>query len=120
MNSSSGSVSGLPTLARSMAWPPAMPREPLACAMNIFRRSAIEPGQTVAIVGIGFLGAVLTKLATDAGARVIAMLPIAPTTIDGQVSPFDPMFDPFWARVNEAGRPSPGSVRQPTPSPSTS
>jgi threonine dehydrogenase-like Zn-dependent dehydrogenase len=49
------------------------PGEPLACAMNIFRRSAIEPGQTVAIVGIGFLGAVLTKLASDAGARVIAI-----------------------------------------------
>lgn len=51
----------------------AFPGEPLACAMNIFRRSAIEPGQTVAIVGIGFLGAVLTKLASDAGARVIAI-----------------------------------------------
>jgi threonine dehydrogenase-like Zn-dependent dehydrogenase len=49
------------------------PGEPLGCAMNIFRRSKIEAGQTVAIVGIGFLGAVLTKLATDAGARVIAI-----------------------------------------------
>jgi threonine dehydrogenase-like Zn-dependent dehydrogenase len=41
--------------------------------MNIFRRSDIQPGQTVAIVGIGFLGAILTRLATDAGARVIAV-----------------------------------------------
>jgi len=49
------------------------PGEPLGCAMNIFRRSDIEPGQTVAIVGIGFLGAILTRLATDAGARVIAI-----------------------------------------------
>ena len=49
------------------------PGEPLGCAMNIFRRSAIEAGQTVAIVGIGFLGAILTRLATDAGARVIAI-----------------------------------------------
>jgi threonine dehydrogenase-like Zn-dependent dehydrogenase len=49
------------------------PGEPLGCAMNIFRRSDIEPGQTVAIVGIGFLGALLTRLATDAGARVIAI-----------------------------------------------
>ena len=47
--------------------------EPLGCAMNIFRRSGIKAGQTVAIVGIGFLGAVLTRLATDAGARVIAL-----------------------------------------------
>ncbi|PWG03933.1 L-iditol 2-dehydrogenase [Sphingosinicella humi] len=51
----------------------AFPGEPLGCAMNIFRRSAIEPGQTVAIIGIGFLGALLTRLATDAGARVIAI-----------------------------------------------
>jgi threonine dehydrogenase-like Zn-dependent dehydrogenase len=49
------------------------PGEPLGCAMNIFRRSRIEAGQTVAIVGIGFLGAILTRLATDAGARVIAV-----------------------------------------------
>jgi threonine dehydrogenase-like Zn-dependent dehydrogenase len=49
------------------------PGEPLGCAMNIFRRSEIGPGQTVAIVGIGFLGAILTRLASDAGARVIAV-----------------------------------------------
>jgi threonine dehydrogenase-like Zn-dependent dehydrogenase len=49
------------------------PGEPLGCAMNIFRRSEIRAGQTVAVVGIGFLGAILTRLATDAGARVIAV-----------------------------------------------
>jgi threonine dehydrogenase-like Zn-dependent dehydrogenase len=49
------------------------PGEPLGCAMNIFRRSDIRAGQTVAIVGVGFLGAILTRLATDAGARVIAI-----------------------------------------------
>jgi threonine dehydrogenase-like Zn-dependent dehydrogenase len=41
--------------------------------MNIFRRADIRAGQTVAIVGIGFLGAILCRLATDAGARVIAI-----------------------------------------------
>jgi threonine dehydrogenase-like Zn-dependent dehydrogenase len=51
----------------------AMPGEPLGCAVNIFRRSGIEAGQTVAIVGIGFLGALLTRLAAHAGARVIAI-----------------------------------------------
>ncbi|MCB9160354.1 MAG: zinc-binding dehydrogenase [Caldilineaceae bacterium] len=51
----------------------AFPAEPLACAVNAFARCAIEPGQTVAIVGIGFLGALLTQLATQAGARVIAV-----------------------------------------------
>lgn len=49
------------------------PGEALGCAMNIFRRAQIEPGQTVAIVGIGFLGGALTQLATRAGARVIAI-----------------------------------------------
>jgi threonine dehydrogenase-like Zn-dependent dehydrogenase len=49
------------------------PGEPLACAMNIFARAGIERGATVAIVGIGFLGAVLTQLAVQAGARVIAL-----------------------------------------------
>lgn len=50
-----------------------VPGEPLGCAMNIFRRADIRPGQDVAIVGIGFLGALLTRLCTDAGARVIAI-----------------------------------------------
>lgn len=49
------------------------PGEPLGCVMNIFRRAQVEAGQTVAIVGVGFLGAILTRLATDAGARVIAI-----------------------------------------------
>ncbi|MFL6796373.1 MAG: zinc-binding dehydrogenase [Xanthobacteraceae bacterium] len=49
------------------------PGEPLGCAMNIFDRSRIAAGQTVAIVGIGFLGAILTRLVTQAGARVIAI-----------------------------------------------
>ncbi|HET6913423.1 MAG TPA: zinc-binding dehydrogenase [Rhodanobacteraceae bacterium] len=50
-----------------------LPGEPLACAMNIFRRSQIERGQWVAIVGVGFIGALLVQLAANAGARVIAL-----------------------------------------------
>ena len=49
------------------------PGEALGCAMNIFRRTEIKAGQSVAIIGIGFLGALLTQLATRAGARVIAI-----------------------------------------------
>jgi 2-desacetyl-2-hydroxyethyl bacteriochlorophyllide A dehydrogenase len=61
-----------------VALPPALdgqpfPGEPLGCAMNVFRRSAIQPGQWVAIIGIGFLGALLTALATQAGAQVLAI-----------------------------------------------
>jgi threonine dehydrogenase-like Zn-dependent dehydrogenase len=50
-----------------------LPLEPFGCAMNAFRRSDIGQGQTVAIVGIGFLGAILVALASNAGARVIAI-----------------------------------------------
>ena len=65
-------ASAVVRLPKSLAGQP-FPGEPLGCAMNIFRRSRIEPGQTSAIVGIGFLGAILTRLATNAGARVIAI-----------------------------------------------
>ena len=49
------------------------PGEPLGCAMNIFNRSDIHKGQTVAIVGAGFLGLLLIQLAKAAGAEVIAV-----------------------------------------------
>lgn len=48
------------------------PAEPLGCAINVFKRCDLQPGEPVAIVGIGFLGALLVQLAADAGARVIA------------------------------------------------
>jgi threonine dehydrogenase-like Zn-dependent dehydrogenase len=51
----------------------AVPGEPLGCAVNIWRRSEIRAGQTVAIVGIGFLGALLAQLARQAGAHVLAV-----------------------------------------------
>ena len=51
----------------------AFPGEPLGCAMNIFQRSNIGKEHTVAIVGVGFLGALLTQLASATGARVIAL-----------------------------------------------
>jgi threonine dehydrogenase-like Zn-dependent dehydrogenase len=49
------------------------PGEAIGCAMNIFRRSEIEAGQTVAIIGAGFLGNLLIQLAKSAGARVLAI-----------------------------------------------
>ena len=49
------------------------PAEPLACALNIFRRSNVGRGDTVAIVGVGFLGAMLARLCVDAGATVVAL-----------------------------------------------
>jgi threonine dehydrogenase-like Zn-dependent dehydrogenase len=50
-----------------------VPGEPLGCALNAFRRSDIRRGHTVAVIGVGFLGAVLVRLAVRAGARVFAI-----------------------------------------------
>ena len=50
-----------------------LPAEPLGCAVNIFKRANIRRGETVAIVGIGFLGTLVTQLAANAGARVLAL-----------------------------------------------
>jgi NADPH:quinone reductase len=47
--------------------------EPLACAMNIFRRAGVRPGDVVAIVGLGFLGRLLVPVILQRGAQVIAV-----------------------------------------------
>jgi threonine dehydrogenase-like Zn-dependent dehydrogenase len=50
-----------------------LPGEPLGCVMNIWRRARVRRGHTVAVVGVGFIGALLVQLAARAGARVIAL-----------------------------------------------
>jgi threonine dehydrogenase-like Zn-dependent dehydrogenase len=50
-----------------------LPGEPLACVMNILRRSDIRAGQWLAVVAVGFIGALLVQGAARAGARVIAL-----------------------------------------------
>lgn len=64
--------------ASAVKLPPALdgqpfPGEPLGCAVNVFRRADVRPGQTVAVIGIGFLGALVSRLCCDAGAQVIAI-----------------------------------------------
>jgi len=49
------------------------PGEALGCAVNVVRRSGIEAGDTVAVIGAGFLGCVIVQLAAAAGARVVAV-----------------------------------------------
>lgn len=49
------------------------PGEALGCAWNVFQRSLIASGQKVAVVGVGFLGALLVQMAAAAGATVIAI-----------------------------------------------
>jgi threonine dehydrogenase-like Zn-dependent dehydrogenase len=49
------------------------PAEPIGCAMNALARAEVEPGQRVAVVGIGFLGALLVQLCASRGAEVSAV-----------------------------------------------
>lgn len=49
------------------------PGEPFGCAFTVCARADVQAGDTVAIIGIGFVGAVLTRLMSSAGARVIAL-----------------------------------------------
>ncbi len=49
------------------------PGEALGCAMNVWERSKIKPGQRVAIIGAGFLGGLLCQLASRSGVSVIAI-----------------------------------------------
>ncbi|MDP9068037.1 MAG: zinc-binding dehydrogenase [Actinomycetota bacterium] len=63
------SVVGLPAALGDRPFP----GEALACAINVFHRTEVRAGEVVAIVGIGFLGALLTQLISRAGATVIAI-----------------------------------------------
>jgi NADPH:quinone reductase len=49
------------------------PGEPLACAVNAFRRARVQDGQRVAIVGCGFLGLLLIQLCARAADAVLAI-----------------------------------------------
>ncbi|MFW5831401.1 MAG: MDR/zinc-dependent alcohol dehydrogenase-like family protein [Prolixibacteraceae bacterium] len=49
------------------------PGEPLACAVNIFKRCDIQKNQTVVVIGTGFIGSLLIQLLKDSGAAVIAV-----------------------------------------------
>jgi threonine dehydrogenase-like Zn-dependent dehydrogenase len=50
-----------------------MPAEPLACAMNVFRRCGLEPADGAVVIGVGFLGALLIQLMASSGIRVLAV-----------------------------------------------
>jgi NADPH2:quinone reductase len=67
-----GPVSQVVKLPPSLAEVP-MPGEPLGCAVNVMRRARVEPGQTVAVIGLGFLGLLLVRLAVLEGATVVAV-----------------------------------------------
>lgn len=49
------------------------PGEPLGCVMNVFKRSDIQEGQTVAVIGCGFLGLMLIQLLAREKVETIAV-----------------------------------------------
>ena len=62
-------VVALPTRLASSVFP----GEAVACGVNVMRRAGVVAGQRVAVVGVGFLGAVLVRLSALAGAQVTAI-----------------------------------------------
>ena len=56
-------------------------------------------------ISLADVGAAVAELewALGQGARTVVLRAAAPTTAGGPYSPSHEMFDPFWARVNEAG-----------------
>lgn len=49
------------------------PGEAFACAVGIARKARVAPGDRVAVIGLGFIGAAVARLAAAAGATVIAI-----------------------------------------------
>ena len=59
------------------------PGEAFACAVNVVRRADVRAGQSIAVVGVGFLGSVIAELCERAGAEVVRVRRDTPT--DGLV-----------------------------------
>lgn len=85
------------------------PGEPLGCAVNVLRRARVEPGGTVAILGVGFLGALLVQMLARAGARVVAFdrKPSALEVAETMGAADTILLDDHW-RVLEAGKAASG------------
>ncbi|MFU8814918.1 MAG: MDR/zinc-dependent alcohol dehydrogenase-like family protein [Pseudomonadales bacterium] len=58
----------LPAMAPDLA-----PLEPFGCVFNVFDRARIAPGNVVAVIGLGFIGLGVARLAAQAEARVLAV-----------------------------------------------
>ncbi|MFW6078967.1 MAG: MDR/zinc-dependent alcohol dehydrogenase-like family protein [Gemmatimonadota bacterium] len=51
-----------------------LPGEPVACAINVVRRAAVEAGDVVVVLGAGFLGALVVRLVRREGAGRIVVV----------------------------------------------
>lgn len=67
--------------------PPALeeepfPGEPVACAVNVARRAAVAEGDDVVIVGVGFLGALLTTMVRRWRPRLVIAVSRRPEALE--------------------------------------
>lgn len=88
------------------------PGEPLACAVNVYKRSDIQDGQTVLVIGAGFLGCMLIQLIKSAGAKVI-VLSRRETSLDyAMIAGADHFikFDDYYDAINQIRKISPECV----------
>lgn len=80
--------------------------EPLACAMNALRRSGVLPGDSVLLIGAGFIGILLLTLLRHMGAAPIVVAEVSEpgrawALRHGADAAFDPR-DPDYAPAVEA------------------
>ena len=90
------------------------PGEPLACAVNIMKRSAIEAGQTVVVIGSGFIGCLLIQLISAVGAEVIAVSQRASSLKFAERSgaKYLVKFGEVWEAAKEIGELAPQGVHR--------
>jgi 2-desacetyl-2-hydroxyethyl bacteriochlorophyllide A dehydrogenase len=90
------------------------PGEPLACAVNIFRRSAIQENHTVVVIGAGFIGCLLIQLLKHAGSKVIAVSRRESSLKFAEMSGADHLvrFSEVWRAKDEISKLAPHGVQR--------
>jgi threonine dehydrogenase-like Zn-dependent dehydrogenase len=90
------------------------PGEPLACAVNIIQRSAIQENQTVVVIGAGFIGCLLIQLLKHTGAEVIAVSRRTSSLDFAELSGADHLirFNEVWRAKDEILKFAPGGVQR--------
>lgn len=63
-----------------------VPGEPIACAVNVARRAAVEEGDVVVVLGVGFLGALVLQLVRDAAPRAVLAVSRRTTALEAAAS----------------------------------
>ena len=69
-------------LPPQLSWDDGSLIEPVACVVKAFRRSRIRPGDRLAIIGLGFIGQVMVRLARHYGAEVVMASDLVPYRLE--------------------------------------